>query len=199
MKKGTTIRRLAGCLAALLILYILFQAVSIWMYADRDETRKADAAIVLGAAVWETGPSPVYMERLNQAIRLYEQGYVEKVIVTGGKPEGSVLSDAAVGGMYIAEQGVPRDAILLEEDSTITEENLKNAAEIMSREGLRTALIVSDPLHMKRAMMMAKDAGINAFSSPTTTSRYQSFGTKVRFLVRELFYYIGYRVVRLFR
>ena len=199
MKRRRSARRILGCIALLLIIGILVPAVSIWTYAGRDETRRADAAIVLGAAVWETGPSPVYQERLNQAVRLYEQGYVEKLIVTGGKLDGSTMSDAAVGGSYLVEQGIPAEAVLLEEHSTITEENLNNAAEIMSREGLRTALIVSDPLHMKRAMLLAKDAGLEAYSSPTATSRYRSFGTKLGFLAREVFYYIGYRMLRLFR
>ena len=58
------------------ILYAAVCAVSIWRYAGVDETRPADAAVVLGAAAWEDGPSPVYRERLNHGIRLFQQGYV---------------------------------------------------------------------------------------------------------------------------
>ena len=50
---------------------------------------------------------------------------------------------------------------------------------------------------MKRAMLLAKDAGIGAYSSPTPTSRYRSLKTKAKFLAREVFYYIGYQVYRL--
>jgi uncharacterized SAM-binding protein YcdF (DUF218 family) len=62
----------------------------------------------------------------------------------------------------------------------------------MGAKGLRTAVIVSDPLHLKRAASMAADIGIDAVTSPTPTSRYRSFGAKVNFLAREVFYLHGY-------
>ena len=199
MKK---MRKVLHVLLSFLILVIclaVYQSASIWLYADNDETRRADAAIVLGAAAYESGPSPVYRERLNQGIRLYREGYVSKIIVTGGIAEGNIRSDAAIGGEYLTGQGIPDTDIILEEHSTVTEENLKNAAEIMKREGYSSALVVSDPLHMKRAMLMAGDAGIEAYSSPTLTSRYLSMKTRVTFLAREVFYYTAYCIIRFFR
>jgi hypothetical protein len=52
---------------------------------------------------------------------------------------------------------------------------------------------------MKRAMLIAEDYGMNALSSPTTTSMYKSLKTKIPFLLREEFFYVGYCVVRMFR
>ena len=94
--------------------------------------------------------------------------------------------------------GVPTADILMEEQSTITQENLQYAAVAMAAEGLETALIVSDPLHMKRAMLLAKDHGILAYSSPTPSSRYIHLRTKLPFLARETFFYIGYKLWRIF-
>ena len=68
----------------------------------------------------------------------------------------------------------------------------------MEENGYKTAIIVSDPLHMKRAMMLTEDAGITAYSSPTPTTRYVSLRTKIPFLARETFYYIGYKWYRVF-
>jgi len=62
-----------------------------------------------------------------------------------------------------------------------------------------TAIIVSDPLHMKRAILMAKDYGIEACSSPTPTTMYKSAKTQIPFLAREVFFYIGYPIVRVCR
>ena len=92
---------------------------------------------------------------------------------------------------------MPEADILLEEGSAITQENLQYARELMEEAGDETALVVSDPLHMKRAMLLAGDAGIEAYASPTPTSRYRSLKTKAKFLAREVFYYIGYRAYRL--
>ena len=76
---------------------------------------------------------------------------------------------------------------------------MKFAKEIMKEHSLDTAIIVSDPLHMKRAMLMAADYGVNAHSSPTPTTMYRSWKTKASFLAREVFFYIGYSIVRVFR
>jgi len=141
----------------------------------------------------------VYRERINHGIWLYENGYVDYLILTGGVGEGNEKSDAYVAKQYAIEKGVPEQAILIEEQSTITEENLEYAKTIMDAHAMGTAIIISDPLHMKRAMLMANDYGITAYSSPTPTSMYRSAKTQLPFLGREVFFYIGYSVVRLFR
>ena len=87
---------------------------------------------------------------------------------------------------------------MLEERSTITQENLRFSKEIMNSHDLSTAILVSDPLHMKRSMMMAKDYEIEAFSSPTPTTRYQTWRSKLPFLARETFFYVGYQIYRIF-
>ena len=199
MKRKRRIKTVILALLGFLVIGFLIEAVTIWKYAEEDETRTADVAIVLGAAAYESGPSPVYRERLNHGIRLYQEGYVDKIILTGGIAPGNSCSDAAVGGEYVTSHGVPDIDVILEECSTITEENVKNAAKIMNEAGFSSALIVSDPLHMKRAMLMAKDTGIDAYSSPTPTSRYQSLKSRVSFLLRELLYYSGYCFLRFFR
>jgi uncharacterized SAM-binding protein YcdF (DUF218 family) len=58
-------------------------------------------------------------------------------------------------------------------------------------------LIVSDPLHMRRAMTMARDFGLNAYPSPTPTSRYISLSSRLDFLWGEVRYYAAYLVRRL--
>ena len=182
-----------GCI---LLLYTAVIAAGIWQYGKIDEKCQADAVIVLGAGASDDEVSPVFRERLNHAIWLYQNGYVSTLILTGGVGDGNEKSDACVAKQYVIENGVLADDILIEEESTITQENLENAQKIMEQEALETAIIVSDPLHMKRAMLMAEDYGIEAYSSPTPTTKYVSMRTKLPFLVREVFFYIGYRVYR---
>lgn len=174
-------------------------AVSIVRYGEKDEKCNCDVAIVLGAGTTQGEVSPVYRERINHGIWLYENGYVNYLIFTGGVGKNNTLSDAYAAKSYAISQGVPESAIFIEEVSTITEENMAQSKIIMDRNGFTTALIVSDPLHMKRAMLMAEDYGITGYSSPTTTSMYRTAKTKIPFLAREEFMYIGYCIVRLFR
>ena len=174
-------------------------ALSIVNYGKIDEKAPSDVAIVLGAGTWKGEVSPVYRERINHGIWLYQNGYADYLLLTGGVGDGNSVSDAAAAKAYALSQGVPETAILIEEKSTITEENLFYAKAVMDELSLKSAIIVSDPLHMKRAMLMASDYGIDALSSPTPTTMYRSLKTQIPFLAREEFFYLGYLIVRVFR
>lgn len=194
------IRQSFGLLAAVLLLIAtlgVVNAVSIYQYSLLSETQRADCAIVAGAGIADSQPSPVFKERLNHAFALYRQGYAPIIILTGGTSAGSSLSDAAIARTYLLTKGVSEKAILLEEKSRVTRENFRYARQIMAAHHLRTALLVSDPLHMKRAMLIARDEGIDARPSPTPTTRYRSFEARLSFLIRETFYYSGYQLLRL--
>lgn len=186
-------------IVALVICYVFSNAVSIYIYSFKDDARNADAAIVLGASTYNGHPSPVYQERINHAVDLYKKHLVKKIIMTGGYGKGNPVSDAYNAKLYAVSQGVPEDDVLTEDQSTVTLENLINAKKIMDVYNYQTALIVSDPLHMKRAMLQAKDAEIIAYTSPTHSSRFRTRDTKFKFLKREVINYIGYKWYRLFK
>ena len=193
MKKK--VKNIILLVTAIILIYIIGTAINIWCFAEVDETRKADVIIVLGAAAYDSGPSPVYRERLNHAIQLYNDGYSEYIVVTGGCVDGNKYSDAYIGKQYLLEKGIPDERIIMEDRSVITEENFEYSKRLLEDNGFESALIVSDPLHMKRAMYLCERSGIEGYSSPTKTSMYRSNHTKIEFLFRELFYYIGYRIV----
>ena len=195
MKKKT--KFLTG-IAVLTTCYIGINILEICSFSTIDQKCKADVVIILGAATYDGEVSPVYQERIDHGVTLYSEGYVEKLIVTGGVASGNDRSDAYAAKQYAVSQGVPEAEILTEDTSTITQENLEYSKMIMDENGYSTAIIVSDPLHMKRSMLLAKDAGIVAFSSPTPTSKYISLKTQIPFLAREVFFYIGYKWYRFF-
>ena len=197
--KKKTFRLISLFLVLSILFYLIFTAISIVSYGKTDGKANSDVAIVLGAGTSNGEVSPVYRERINHGIWLYENDYVDYLILTGGIGEGNNASDAYIAKQYALSKSVPEQAIFIEEKSTITEENLENAKAIMDENSFDTAIIVSDPLHMKRAMLMAGDYGIDACSSPTPTTMYRSFKTKIPFLAREEFFYIGYSFVRVFR
>lgn len=167
-------------------------AYDIWTYAKTSELVKADAAIVLGTAVWGDQPSPVLRERINHSIWLYENDYVEKIIFTGGKTNGSMLAEAVVSRNYAVSRGIPPEDIFIEDRSLVTIENFRFVSEIAELHELSNFLVVSDPLHMKRALQMAEDTGFDAYTSPTTSSEYNSMATIVPFFFREIGAYVAY-------
>ncbi len=181
-------------LSILLAGFIIWAAVAVYNYAQRTDTRKADAAIVLGAAVFGDQPSPVLRERINHAILLYEQGYVDAIIFTGGLGDGSDTK-GDVSAQYALAHGIPPKAILIENKSTNTIENLTYAQKLAAEHELHTFLIVSTPFHMKRAMSIAHDLGMTAFTSPTRTIQWISWYTKSRAFAQEVGSYIIYLVM----
>ena len=198
MKLRNKTKRIFMILIGLFVSYIIYIAVSISLYGNINEITKADAAIILGAGTWGDKPSPVFEERINHGIWLYKNGYVDKLIFTGGMGENNEFSDSSIAKDYAIKQLIPSEDIFVEEKSTITQENISNSIQILEDNKLSTVIFVSDPLHMKRAMLMAKDYHINAYSSPTPTTKYVSLKSKTLFLVREVFFYIGYEIYRLF-
>lgn len=177
--------------------FILAVAFEVYRFSQLDEARPADAAIVLGAAVFRDRPSPVLRERINHAIRLYENGTVERLIFTGGVGWGDSRSEAEVARQYALARGVPAEAILMETTSTNTIENLANAEQVGTDQGLQTYLIVSTPYHMRRAIAIAEDLGMEAYTSPTRTTRWISSTTQRRAYVREVAGYLVYLLVRI--
>ena len=184
---------------SLLLLICIYFALMIFIgirsYAD--STESADAAIVLGASVRGSEPSPVYAERLNHAVILYKEGRVRHIITTGGV-EGSTkkFSEGWVGKTYLMEKGIPENDILLETLSRTTFQNIYYGYELGLRHECATYLMVTDPIHMPRAMMMAKNVGMPAMSSPTKTSRYQSWAKKLELLNSESVLYMKHIFLR---
>ncbi|MBU7584016.1 MAG: YdcF family protein [Nostoc sp. TH1S01] len=185
-----------ACISAL-SLAIATTATSIYLYGSTSNNLKADAAIVLGAAVWGEEPSPVFRERINHAIDLYKNGLVKTIIFTGGVGETNEPAEAIVGKNYAIAQQVKPSNILTETQSRTTSQNLKNAWEVAKAHQLTKFLIVSDPLHMKRAVLMARGLGMDAYSSPTPTTRYRSFSSQMEFLSRETYFYFVYLVFKI--
>lgn len=79
-------------------LYSLFCAFSIVRYAGKDEATPADCIIVLGAGTNGKTPNAVFRERLHHAVMLYENGYSDTILLTGGYSPGNERSDAAIAG-----------------------------------------------------------------------------------------------------
>ena len=177
-----------------LLLVVLFWLAGVAAYitwvGQRDDARPADAIIVLGAAAYDAKPSPVFEERIRHGIDLYRRGLAPKLIFTGGYGGvGARFSESQVARRYALRQGVPDKAILIESLSRNTHDNLRQASLLMQQHQLHDVIVVSDPLHMARALRISKELGIRAVGSPTPTSRFRTFATRGRFLLQEVYFF----------
>lgn len=141
----------------------------------------ADAGIVLGAALWNDKPSPALKERLDYAFELYEQGKVEKLILTGGLDgNGSKLTEAEGMRDYLLALGVPKDKLLLELKARSTYENLLYSKPIAEAYDLDSFLIITHDYHASRSGDIADFLGYDEFQTAAFTTevlnplKYQS-------------------------
>jgi len=170
------------------LFWLSFIGASIWNFGKGIEVPSADAAIVLGAAVYKDEPSPVFKERINYAISLYKNGKVKKLIFTGGFGKGAKYSESGVAAKLASSQGVAPNDILIEEISRTTHQNLLEAKKLLDANSIVSAVLISDPLHLYRASKMADDLGINTAPAPTPTTKYKTLKSKVPFLLREIYF-----------
>ena len=180
------------CLRLLLLAVVWLLGVAAWIVhvGNRDEAGPADAIVVLGAAAYDAVPSPVFEARIEHGLHLFGEGLAARLIFTGGYGGGGArFAESQVARRYALRQGVPDKAILIESLSRNTHDNLRQARRLMQDHGLHTAIVVSDPLHMARALRLARREGIRAHGSATPTTRFRSWQTSWRFLVREVYFF----------
>jgi uncharacterized SAM-binding protein YcdF (DUF218 family) len=172
-KQGNMKKALVALLLLLVAIGLAFGllAYDVYSYVDDGFDVHADAAIVLGAYVHRGKPTPAFQERIHHAVDLFEAGKVRYLILTGARSNGGDIAEAMAAREFALECGMPADKILTETKSHTTYQNLYYAREAAREHGLSTFVIVSDPYHLRRAMRMAEEMGLDARASATPTSK----------------------------
>jgi len=164
------IRRLVLALVVVPALIYCTAFVAVVVVAQQDQRRPADAIVVLGAAQYNGRPSPVLRARLDHALTLYREGLAHTIVVTGGIGTGDRVSEATVGQQYLAQQGVPRTAIVVRPEGRSTAASMEAVAAWARERGLERLLLVSDPFHMLRLRLEMGGTGLTVHTSPTRSS-----------------------------
>jgi uncharacterized SAM-binding protein YcdF (DUF218 family) len=159
--------------ALVVVIYLVSAAASVWLASGRDERRSVQAIVVLGAAQYNGKPSPVLQARLDHALTLYKEGDARLIIVTGGRQETDSTTEAAASAKYLIGKGVPDERIRREVQGRDTYESLAASQRFLSREGVRTVLIVTDGYHAARARAVAREVGLQAYVSPVPSDAAQ--------------------------
>jgi uncharacterized SAM-binding protein YcdF (DUF218 family) len=165
-------------LVARLSVAMLVLALAIWLSfviaivdsGRRDDARRADAIIVLGAAQYEGRPSPVLKARLDHAAELWVRGLAPRMIVTGGRGVGDTTSEAAVGMRYLVQRGVPADSIAMDTEGLTTSQSMVAVRRLLDSAPYPAVILVSDPFHMLRLSLLARRLHMIPLLSPTRTS-----------------------------
>ena len=168
------IMRAAIVLFSLVILFFCGKVIAGGMV---NTAGRADHAIVLGLALENGEPAPDLLARLDTA-REYLEKYPEaQLILTGGNPDESGRTEAAVMRDILTEQGVPEDRLILEDKAESTKENFRNIAGMISKD--EPVVMISSDYHMDRAVRNAGEEGFTHVMRLPASSRFFAYGANM--------------------
>jgi vancomycin permeability regulator SanA len=191
--KKKSLLRLAlrgAAVGAVLLLMVLHHVLAV---AGTDWRREGDCAVVLGAAVRDNGrPSDALRDRVHTAAKLYRQGKVRRLLMTGGtgpngRSEPQAMRDLAVS------YGVPASAILLDEGGHNTAASLHNLVLLDERHQLGRLLVVSHGHHTARIRLGCHRLGLVCATVPAEQERV--LRKEPWFVTREVLGFAAYVVV----
>jgi uncharacterized SAM-binding protein YcdF (DUF218 family) len=170
-------------------------AFRVWQVARVDDRRPVDVVVVLGAAQYDGSPSPIFAARLRHARDLYDQGVAARIVTVGGRRAGDGFTEADAGRRYLVDRGLRGDAVMAIGEGSDTLGSLRAVAAVADQRGWHTALLVSDPWHSLRARTMARDSGLESWTSPTHSGPVvRTRETQVRYIIRETAALLFYRL-----
>lgn len=157
--------RIRRYLLLLVILTVAVVEIPIITVGYLTQPVPSDTIIVLGAKLIGDQPSTMLRLRLDEAIKLYKQGFAPTMIVSGAQGSDEIASEAIIMQRYLVANGIPLEKIYLDDKSYNTYQNLFNSKTIMREQGLRHAIIVSNASHIRRSLVLAQQLGIDASGS----------------------------------
>ncbi|MBQ1490581.1 MAG: YdcF family protein [Blautia sp.] len=145
-----------------LVLYALSLAILLLCFRVVAEGRKGsdvktDYTIVLGMALQDGKPTKDLELRVKTAGEVAKKNPDTTLIVTGGNPDSSGKTEAAVMKELLLSLGVSEESILTEDKASSTRENFRNVGEMIGYS--QPVLLITSSYHMARALRLAKEAG----------------------------------------
>jgi SanA protein len=137
---------------------------------DPVDSPGSKVAIVFGAGLYRSGaPTPVLRDRITTAVELYQDGKVEKLLMSG---DNSTPEHNEPGAMrdYAISLGVPDEDIILDYAGRRTYDTCYRARDIFH---IDSAILVTQSFHLPRALYTCNTLGVSAVGVPADLRRYR--------------------------
>ncbi len=162
---------LAG-LAVLVPNLIVIQGAKAYIVQTPEEAPQAQAAIILGARIWVDGsPMDMLRDRLETGVRLYEQGKVDKLLLSG-EHEQVPYNQVDTMLEYVLGRGVPPEDVFTDNAGLSTYDTMYRARDVFQVE---SALIVTQDFHLSRAVYTARHLGLDAIGVVADLETYRDY------------------------
>lgn len=159
---------------AMASIYNYIDRIGVSMTISAEDTEEADCIIVLGAGVYGDSPSLTLTKRLDRALEVYQRGRTTKIMVSGDHGQKN-YNEVGVMRDYLMKNGVPKENIFMDHAGFSTYETMYRARDVFK---VNSAIIVTQRLHLRRALFIADSLGISAFGVEAENSTSQS--TKIQ-------------------
>lgn len=123
-----------------------------------------DAIIVPGAGLDEDGnPGVVLQDRLDAAIRLYQEGISKRILMSGDHRD-DYHNEVKAMKDYAVNNGIPEDAIFMDHAGFSTYDTMYRAKAIYL---INSCVIVTQNYHLHRSVYIARGLGMDAWGYPS--------------------------------
>ena len=161
---------LAAYLPMMMIGFLLYSM----LYQKLPIKRNPQFIVILGCGLMGDKVTPLLASRLERGIAYDEKTNRKSFfLVSGGKGNDEVISEAQAMENYLLEKGIQQNRILKEDKSTTTRENLMFSKKIMEdRMKDYFCVIATNNFHVLRAAMLARSQGVNGEVIGGKTANY---------------------------
>jgi vancomycin permeability regulator SanA len=121
---------------------------------------KAQTALVLGARVYQNGSmSPIFEDRAKVALRLYQEGKVQKILVSGDHGRKN-YDEVNAAKEFFLDNGVPGEDVFLDHAGFDTYDSLYRARAVFQAESL---IVCTQDFHLPRAVYIGRKLGLEVY------------------------------------
>lgn len=141
------VKKLSFLVAIIICLIVALPLFIGWYLSPQDILKKVDVIVVVSG-----GDNNA---RIEKGVQLYKEAWAPVLMYSGAAAEGDVSNAMAMRNIS-AKMGVPKEDIIIEEDSKTTLENAQFSAEIIKEKGYKSMILVTSPYHQRRTYELFK-------------------------------------------
>lgn len=187
--------KIISTLLTLIVIVVGYVSIQVYNTGHNAVPTKSDVILVMGAAQNNGKPTPVLAARIDEANKIFKEGYAKHILSVGSNQKGDAWTEAQTTLRELRAHRIPSSVLGAVNLGNDTLSSTVAYTNVMKKMGYKSVIIVTDPYHCYRAISMAKDQGVEATCAPVKTGPASVENSNWHYIVRETGAYIAYKTV----
>ncbi len=187
------IRKIISLVLLIILLVPGYVALQVYNTGHNATPTKSDAIVIMGAAQNNGTPTPILQARIDEAKRLYKEGYAPRILTVGGNQKGDIWTEAQASVRALGKGQIPKSVLNAVNLGKDTLSSTIAYVDVMKAKGYKSVIIVTDGYHCYRAISMATDLGVSATCSPAKSGPATVAKSNWHYIARETGAYLAYK------